>query len=201
MDLDMEQQKLTVLAVDDSPENLSVITGLLNEEHKVKAARSGAKALEIINTSAPDLILLDITMPDMDGYEVMAILKSNPETKDIPVIFLTALSEVEDEAKGFTLGAVDYIFKPFNPLIVKARVATHLELVRHRRKTEELLENILPKKVILELKETGRSKPDSFENVTIFLSSKQTGELVKVILELFKNQMGAPYQALVFLQN
>ena len=166
----MEQKQQTVLVVDDSPEILSVITGLLKEEHKVKVARSGAKALEIVNRSIPDLILLDITMPEMNGFEVIVALKKNPTTKDIPVIFLTALTEVEDETKGFTLGAVDYISKPFNPHIVKARVSTHLELIRQRRITEELLENILPKKVIIELKATGHSMPISFENVTIFFS-------------------------------
>ena len=166
----MEKQTQVVLAVDDSAENLNVITGLLNEEYKVKATRSGVKALEMVKANPPDLILLDINMPEMDGYQVIQELKKNHATKDIPVIFLTALSEVEDEAKGFALGAADYISKPFNPLIVRARVHTHMELVAQRRKTEELLENILPKKVIHELKETGISKPDIFENVSILFS-------------------------------
>jgi len=166
----MEKQVQVVLAVDDSAENLNVITGLLNEAYKVKATRSGAKALEMVKSDPPDLILLDIIMPVMDGYQVIQELKTNPATKDIPVLFLTALSEVEDEEKGFALGAADYISKPFNPLIVKARVRTHLELVAQRQKTEELLENILPKKVIRELKETGISKPNVFENVSILFS-------------------------------
>ena len=101
-------------------------------------ATSGAKALEHAGAAdKPDLILLDVTMPEMDGYEVCARLKADPETASIPVVFLTARTEAEDEAKGFELGSVDYIHKPFNPTVVRARVATHLLLRDTLKEIEE----------------------------------------------------------------
>jgi putative two-component system response regulator len=122
-------EKATVLVVDDMPDNVSLMSGLLKDDYKVKVANNGARALKIAATSPqPDLILLDIMMPGMDGYEVCERLKLDPVTRDIPVIFLTAKSEVEDEKKGFGLGAVDYITKPISPPIVLARVKTQLTL-------------------------------------------------------------------------
>jgi putative two-component system response regulator len=124
-------QKQTVLVVDDAPENISLITSLLKELYKVKIATSGKKALQIaFSAEPPDLILLDIMMPEMDGYEVCEHLKSDPQTLNIPVIFLTAKSDVDDEMKGLEMGAVDYITKPISPPIVLARVQTHLRLKR-----------------------------------------------------------------------
>ena len=121
--------KKTVLVVDDTPDNLAVITGLLKDTYKVKAAPSGERALQIVQAgSPPDLILLDIMMPEMDGFEVMQRLKAMPSHRDIPVIFLTAKSTVEDEMRGLAIGAVDYITKPISPPIVLARVRNHLEL-------------------------------------------------------------------------
>lgn len=118
-----------VLVVDDTPENLVLMSGLLKDDYRVRVANSGEKALGLITShGVPDLILLDVMMPGMDGYEVCRQLKSNPETSDIPVIFLTARSEVEDERKGFEFGAVDYITKPISPPIVMARVRTQLAL-------------------------------------------------------------------------
>jgi len=129
--------KPCILAVDDTPENIDVINGLLSGEYKVKVALNGAKALKIAQSaSPPDLVLLDIMMPEMDGYEVCRQLKTNPLTKNIPVIFLTAKSEIEDETKGFALGAIDYITKPISPPIVKARVKTHLALYDQNRALE-----------------------------------------------------------------
>lgn len=167
----MDKGKQTILVVDDATENLDVIVGLLKAQYRVKAATNGIKALKIVDSgNPPDLILLDIMMPEMDGYEVINILKSKASSRDIPVIFLTGKSEASDETKGFEMGAVDYISKPFNPAIVKARVNTQIELVAQRRKTEELLASILPYKVITDLKETGYSKPDLFPNVTVLFS-------------------------------
>ncbi|MFT7366100.1 MAG: sigma-B regulation protein RsbU (phosphoserine phosphatase) [Marinobacter psychrophilus] len=123
-----EQSKPVILAVDDTPENLDVVRGLLAPEYQVKMAPSGKIALKIAESQQPDLILLDIMMPDMDGYEVCRRLKRNPITADIPVIFLTAKGETADEAEGFEIGAADYIHKPVNPPILKARVKTHLAL-------------------------------------------------------------------------
>lgn len=122
--------KATILAVDDTPENLDVVKGLLSVDYTVKAATSGAMALKIVEKHAPDLILLDIMMPDMDGYEVCRRLKSNELTRNIPIIFLTAMDQTTDEAQGFDLGAADYITKPVNPPILQARVSTHLALKR-----------------------------------------------------------------------
>jgi putative two-component system response regulator len=119
----------TILVVDDTPANLSLMTGLLRDEYQVKAAIDGEKALRIAQARpAPDLILLDIMRPGMDGYEVCRRLKADPATRDIPVIFLTARSGVEDEKMGLDLGAVDYITKPISPPIVMARVRNHLVL-------------------------------------------------------------------------
>ncbi|MEY3280933.1 MAG: hypothetical protein RL674_918 [Pseudomonadota bacterium] len=124
-----KSQKPTILVVDDTPDNLDLMGDLLMDDYRVKVANSGKKALEIIQSaSPPDLVLLDIMMPEMDGYEVCRILKSSEETKNIPVIFLTAKTNTIDEQKGFEIGAVDYITKPISPAIVMARVKTHLDL-------------------------------------------------------------------------
>ncbi|MBV8809022.1 MAG: SpoIIE family protein phosphatase [Acidobacteriaceae bacterium] len=121
--------KQTVLVVDDAPPNIQVVNSILKDLYKVRIATNGARALELVKVApSPNLILLDVMMPDMDGYEVCTRLKMDPETKDIPVIFLTAQTEIEDETRGFEVGAVDYIHKPFSPAVVKARVRTHLML-------------------------------------------------------------------------
>ena len=121
--------KATILVVDDTPNNLALMSGLLKDLYRVKIANNGEKALKIAATvPAPDLILLDIMMPGMDGYEVCSRLKANPQTQAIPVIFLTAKSEVEDERQGLELGAEDYITKPVSPPILMARVKTQLTL-------------------------------------------------------------------------
>lgn len=118
----------TVLIVDDSAENLRVLSGLLRSDYQVLAATSGEGCLRLANSQpGPDLILLDVMMPEMDGYAVLARLRDNPATRDIPVIFLTALSAAEDEEHGLALGAADYITKPIMPLSVLARVRTQLE--------------------------------------------------------------------------
>jgi sigma-B regulation protein RsbU (phosphoserine phosphatase) len=119
----------SVLIVDDTPINLGVISGALKDSYKTKVATNGEKALAIASgDDKPDLILLDVMMPVMDGYEVCRRLKANPDTRDIPVIFLTGQTGTEDETKGFEVGAVDYIHKPFSEAVVKARVRTHLML-------------------------------------------------------------------------
>ena len=119
----------TVLVVDDTPDNLAVLGGLLMPHYNVRVANSGAWALNSANTEPhPDVILLDIMMPEMDGYEVLRQLKANPLTSNIPVIFITAMDSPEDEASGLALGAMDYITKPISPAIVLARVRTQLDL-------------------------------------------------------------------------
>lgn len=119
----------TVLVVDDAPENLSLISDMLKDRYNVKVATNGPKALRILSgPNLPELVLLDIMMPEMDGYEVLKSIKSDPRTRDIPVIFLTAKSEKIDEEKGLNLGAEDYITKPVNPHILLARLSTQLKL-------------------------------------------------------------------------
>jgi serine phosphatase RsbU (regulator of sigma subunit) len=126
-------QKKTLLVVDDAPANIQVVQSILKDEYKIRVATSGEKALELVKSQPhPDLILLDVVMPGLDGYEVCEQLKADPETRDIPVIFLTGLTDVDDETKGLQIGAVDYIRKPFTPAIVKARVRTQL-LIRDAR--------------------------------------------------------------------
>jgi signal transduction histidine kinase len=122
-------EKATILVVDDTADNLVLLSGLLKDNYKVKIASGGEKALNIAaSDSPPDLILLDIMMPGMDGYEVCRRLKRDPRTMNIPVIFLTAKTGAEDEKKGLELGAIDYITKPISPPIVMARVKNHLAL-------------------------------------------------------------------------
>ena len=122
-------QKPTILVVDDTPDNLTLMSGLLKQTYSVKLAINGEKALQLAGAaSKPDLIILDIMMPGMSGFEVCERLKSEAGTRDIPVIFLTAMTSTEDERRGLELGAVDFITKPVNPPIVMARVATHLQV-------------------------------------------------------------------------
>lgn len=121
-------ERPTVLVVDDTPANLSLLSSLLRENYRIKVANSGARALTLAAESPPDLVLLDIMMPEMDGYEVCRRLKAVEATHRVPVIFLTAKTETEDEELGFSVGAVDFIHKPISPPIVAARVRTHLEI-------------------------------------------------------------------------
>ena len=118
-----------VLLVDDTPENLAVLGELLQPQYRVRVANSGARALSVVASEPlPDLILLDVMMQDMDGYEVITRLRADPATRDIPVIFVTALDATEDERRGLELGAADYITKPVRPAIMRARVSAQLEL-------------------------------------------------------------------------
>ncbi|PTA51239.1 two-component system response regulator [Shewanella morhuae] len=129
--------KATVLIVDDTPENIDILVGILSDDYKIKVAIDGPRALALVAKSRPDLILLDVMMPGMNGYEVCKLLKQDPLTSHIPVIFVTALSEVADETQGFALGAVDYITKPVSAAVVKARVKTHLALYDQKRLLEQ----------------------------------------------------------------
>ncbi len=139
----MNDEQKTVLLVDDAPANIQIVNSILRDTYKVRIATNGAKALELANQDpAPDLILLDVMMPEMNGYEVCTRLKSAAHTQDIPVIFLTGQTETEDETRGFEVGAVDYIHKPFSPAVVKARVRTHLVLRGMREQLASQLQNI-----------------------------------------------------------
>lgn len=128
-----------ILVVDDTPENVDVLAGILSPSYSVKIALSGEKALRLAQTAPqPDLILLDVMMPELDGYEVCKRLKANPATKDIPVIFVSARTEVEDESRGFEVGAVDYLSKPVCFPLALARVRTHLALKMSLDRMEQL---------------------------------------------------------------
>jgi sigma-B regulation protein RsbU (phosphoserine phosphatase) len=130
----MLQSKPSILVVDDTPANLTLMTGLLQDDYQVRAATSGEKALKIaFSDNPPDLILLDIMMPEMDGHEVCRRLKADEKTREIPIIFLTAMSEAEDEEMGLKLGAVDYITKPVSPPIALARIYTHITMYRQKK--------------------------------------------------------------------
>lgn len=131
-------KRAKILIVDDNKQNIEMLMELFKGEYKIAAAISAERALKITDSDAPpDIILLDILMPGMDGYELCARLKENPKTKEIPVIFVTAMSEIMDENRGFSLGAVDYITKPFHPPMVQARVKLHLNLKRKQELLEE----------------------------------------------------------------
>jgi len=141
--MNQPDQKKTVLLVDDAPANIQVVNSILKDIYKIRIATNGPKALELAKVAPPpDLVLLDVMMPEMDGYEVCARLKSDPDTREIPVIFLTGQTEVEDETRGFDVGAVDYIHKPFSPAVVKARVQTHLVLRGIREQLAQQLQTI-----------------------------------------------------------
>ena len=133
--------KQVILIVDDSPENIDVLGELLRHDYTIKAVTNGPKALEIATSTspAPDLILLDVMMPGMDGYEVCRRLKADKVTRNIPIIFVTTLDEMEDEEYGLKLGAVDYIKKPFSSPIVRARVYSHLQLKYHQDHLQSLV--------------------------------------------------------------
>lgn len=124
--MNLSQQRKTILIVDDTPDNITLLATLLRDRYNTKVATSGATALQIVASGAVDLILLDIMMPEMDGYETCRRLKANPATSAIPVLFLTAKSQPEDEALGRSVGAVEFLRKPVNPAVLFSHVAAHL---------------------------------------------------------------------------
>ena len=169
--------KKLVLIVDDTPTNVAVVSGVLKDSYRTKVATNGEKALAIATAAEkPDLILLDVMMPGMDGYEVCRRLKDIPATRDIPIIFLTAKTEEVDEEKGFDVGAVDYIHKPFSGPIVLARVRTQLalqealiEAQESRKQADLLLHALLPKKAADEIRSIGTVIPRRYENVAVLV--------------------------------
>lgn len=156
----------SVLIVDDTIENLDILTEILKDEYNVKVATNGVLALRVAEKTLPDIILLDIIMPEMDGYEVCVKLKENPLTKKIPVIFISAKNQDIDEVMGFALGAVDYITKPISAVITKARIKTHLALsdqkkgleIEVKEKTKELFDTRL--EIIHKLSKAAEYKDD-----------------------------------------
>ena len=123
----------TILVVDDDPLNIEILGGILENSYDVLFATNGEDALESVSRNAPDLVLLDVMMPGMNGYEVCKEIKKNGPSANIPVIFVTSLESIEDEAYGLELGAIDYITKPFSPAVVRLRVHNHIELKKGPR--------------------------------------------------------------------
>lgn len=133
-------QKPTVLLADDSPHNIELLSRVLGADYRLKVATSGERALEIVySDEPPDLILLDVLMPDLSGHEVCRRIKANPDRRRIPVIFVTAMTSVDDESLGLAIGAVDYISRPFSPALVQARVRTHIALHDQARELERMV--------------------------------------------------------------
>lgn len=141
IDSKMLLQDKRVLIVDDVPRNIDLLKDILSERYQVQIAKSGKVALDIIERTMPDIILLDVMMPDMNGFEVCEKVKANPKTADIPVIFLTAVTDAQHEQKGFDLGCVDFITKPITPLTTLSRVATHLKLAEDNLRNKRIIEH------------------------------------------------------------
>jgi signal transduction histidine kinase len=135
---EVKTNKYVILVVDDQPTNIKVIASILGQKYSLGFANNGVNALKVLEKTLPDLILLDIMMPEMDGFEVCKRIKENEKTKEIPIIFLTAKSEIADVVKGFNMGAVDYITKPFNPIEMEVRVKNHLKLYHSRKEIEQI---------------------------------------------------------------
>src|SRR4029077_6786559 len=170
-----QSDRKTILIVDDTTTNIVIISSVLKDSFRTKVATNGEKALVLASAGdRPDLILLDITMPGMDGYEVCRRLKANRATHGIPVIFLTAKTEADDEKQGFEVGAVDYIHKPFSAPIVLARVNTHLALQaalqqahEAQKQADELLRCLLPDAAAEEIRNIGTVIPRRYDSVAV----------------------------------
>ena len=137
-----KESKKQVFIVDDEVTNLKVAAGVLREHYKLTLLTSGLELLNVLEKSTPDLLLLDIEMPGASGFEIIKELKCKNETKNIPVIFLTAKDDVESEIKGLTLGAIDYIYKPFSPPILLKRIEHHLALIEQQKELQFFNENL-----------------------------------------------------------
>lgn len=172
-----KETKATLLLVDDAQLNLVLLSDILKQHYILKIAKSGQKALEIVAKGGIDLILLDIVMPQMDGYEVCEHLQTNPQTKDIPIIFVTANTEAEDEEKGFALGAVDYVTKPFRAATILARIKTHLALSQKQQELE--------REVALAIEDTRQ------KDIAIHRQSKAAamGEMIDAIAHQWRNPL------------
>lgn len=160
-----------ILVVDDTPANIQMLSAILKEHgYQISVATNGRQALEVVQRIRPEVILLDVMMPELDGFETCQKLKESAETRDIPVIFLTARTETADIVRGFDLGAVDYVAKPFQPAELLARVNTHLTLDRLRRENERLLLSILPAPIANRLKAGEQRIADKFPDVTVLFA-------------------------------
>jgi len=160
-----------ILVVDDTPANIQTLAAVIKQKgYEISVATNGKQALDVLGKVRPDLILLDVMMPEMDGFETCARIKASPELRDLPIIFLTAKTETADIVKGFELGAVDYVAKPFNSHELLARVNTHLTIDRLARENERLLLNILPAPIADRLKAGNEHIADAFAEVTVLFA-------------------------------
>src|SRR5689334_6540212 len=160
-----------ILVIEDEPANIQTLSTLLKERgYQINIATNGRQALEVLERIRPDLILLDIMMPEMDGFETCRRIKASPDWRDIPIIFLTAKTDTADIVRGFELGAVDYVAKPFNSHELLARVNTHLTIDRLARENERLLLNILPSPIADRLKAGNEHIADAFADVTVLFA-------------------------------
>jgi len=160
-----------ILVVDDTPANIQALAAILRERgYKISVATNGRQALEVLAQVRPDLILLDVMMPEMDGFETCRRIRENDAWREIPVIFLTARTETADIVKGFELGAVDYVAKPFHAHELLARVRTHLTIARLNRENERLLRSILPEAVVRRLKAGEERIADRVEAASVLFA-------------------------------
>lgn len=185
----VNQSVQKILIIDDTPDNIRILNEILKNDYRVFFATAGEQGLEIARREMPDLILLDILMPGMDGYEVCTILKSDETTQWIPVIFVTAMESVEEEAKGLEIGAIDYITKPFSPPIVKNRIRNHLKLKSYSDALKMLSEVLAQKNRELDILAkhdglTGLSNRRHFDEVmeAEVKRAKRSGETLSLIL-------------------
>lgn len=185
-----------ILVVDDTPANIQTLTAILKAKgYQISVAVNGLQALDVLGHIRPDLILLDVMMPEMDGFEACTRIKASVDWHDIPIIFLTSKTETEDIVRGFELGAVDYVAKPFNPSELLARVNTHLTMDRLRRENLRLLLNILPAPIADRLRSGDEHIADAFGEVTVLFAdivgftqlagSMPAGEVVELLNDLF----------------
>ena len=160
-----------ILVVDDTPENIQSLGGVLKARgYQVSVATNGRQALAVLEKLRPDLILLDVMMPELDGFETCALIKQAPALRGIPIIFLTARADTADIVRGFELGAVDYVAKPFNAHELLARVNTHLTLDHLHRENHRLLLNVLPATIADQLRTNGTVVPERFDDVSVLFA-------------------------------
>jgi class 3 adenylate cyclase len=171
MKVERETSSARILVVDDTPANIQTLAAILKEQgYQLSVATNGRQALELMEKMRPDLVLMDVMMPEMDGYEACGHIKASPSLRDIPIIFITAKTDTADIVRGFELGAVDYVGKPFNAHELTARVRTHLTIDRLNKENTRLLLNVLPASVAERLKRETGIIAERFDDVSVMFA-------------------------------